>query len=234
MYRSYVMTPTIARKSGKRRKPMGSTGKYSLPCRGDKTKQTKVTPAKESETKGSRQTKLSFLTTGNDISPPTTIGTTKLKAITPEEIVITPAEHDRTTNGIHPPSPPTNPESPPTTRKHTPNSNTNTDDITKVATTTETPPPQSNTVTSNDDAKNPAARTSNTTSIDEFKEPVAPTETEFTLVKKPPRRTKKVTTKLTPPKLAKKDKLETPTPPNPDKPTAPQEPSKLSQNSGLI
>jgi hypothetical protein len=82
----YVMTPTIVRKSGKHRNrnPMESTGKYSLPRRGEKTKQTKVTPAKESETKGSRQTKLSFLTTGNDMSPPTPIGTTKPKAITPE------------------------------------------------------------------------------------------------------------------------------------------------------
>jgi hypothetical protein len=217
----------MTKKSGKRNNPTGTNGNNSSPRRGEKTKQTKVTPAKESETKGSRQTKLSFPTTGNNISPPTPIGRmTALKVI--------PADHAGT-NRIRHPSPPTNPESPQTTRKHTPNT---TDDTTTEATTTKTPPPQSNnSVTSNDDNKKPAARTSNTTSNDVFKELAATTETDqFTLVKKPPRpRKKKVTTELTPPKLTKTDKLETPTPPNPEKPNAPQEPSTLSsQNCGSI
>jgi hypothetical protein len=73
----------MTKKSGKRRNPTGTTGNYSSPRRGEKTKQTKVTPAKESETKGSRQTKLSFPTAGNNISPPTPGGTMALKVITP-------------------------------------------------------------------------------------------------------------------------------------------------------
>jgi hypothetical protein len=106
---------------------------------------------------------------------------------------------------------------------------------TTEATTTKIPLPQNNTVTSNDHDKKPAARTSNTTFNDVFKEPATTTETEqFTLVKKPPRRKKHVTTKLTPPKHVKKDTRETPTLPNPEKPPAPQEPSKLSQKCGLI
>jgi hypothetical protein len=146
--------------------------------------------------------------------------------------VITPNDHAGTNRTRHR-SPPTNPESPQTTRKHTPKNTTK--DTTTEATTKKTPPPQSNTVTSNDDDKKPAARTSNTTSNDEFKEPATTTETEqFTLVKKPPRRKKKVTTELTPPKLAKKDKPDTLTPPNPEKPSVPQEPSALSQNCGSI
>jgi hypothetical protein len=198
----------MTKKSGKRRNPTGTTGNYSSPHRGEKTKQTKVTPAKESETKGTRQTKLSFPTAGNNISPPTPSGTKALNVITPNDYA--------GTNHIRHPSPPTNPESPQTTRKHTPK-NTTKDSTTTEATTKKTPPPHSNTVTPNDNDKKPAARTSNTTSNDEFKEPATTTETEqFTLVKKPPRRKKKVTTELTPPKLAKKDKPDTPTPPNPE------------------
>jgi hypothetical protein len=179
-------------------------------------KQTKVTPGKESKTKGSRQTKLSFPTAGNDISPPTPIGTMVLK-------LITPGDHART-NCIRHPSPPSNPESPQTMRKHIPKNTTK--DTTTEATTTKTPPPQNNTVSSNGDDKKPAARMSNTTFNDDFKELDTTTETEqFKLVKKPPRRKKKVTTELMPPKHVKKDTPETPTLPNPEKPPAPQEPS---------
>jgi hypothetical protein len=193
-YRSN-MRPTMTNKSGKRRNPTGTTGNYSSPRQGEKTKQTKVTPAKESETKGSRQSKLSFPTAGNDISPPTPSGTMSLK-------VITPGDHAGT-NRIRHPSPPSNPESPQTMRKHTPKNTT--DNTTTEATTTKTPPPQNNTVTSNDDNKKPGARMSNCTFNDDFNEPDNTTETEqFTLVKKPPRRKKKVTTKLTPPKHVKK------------------------------
>jgi hypothetical protein len=137
------------------------------------------------------------------------------------------------TNPIRYPSPPTNPKtSPQTTQKHTQNT---TNDTTTEATSTKTPPPQNNTVTSNDNNKKTAVRTSNTTFNDEFKEPATTTETEqFTLVKKPPRRMKKVTTELRPPKLAKKDKPKTPTPPNHEKPPVPQEPSTLSHNCGSI
>jgi hypothetical protein len=217
----------MTKKSGKLRNPTGTTGNYSSPRWGEKTKQTKVTPAKEGETKGSRQTKLSFRTAGNNISPPTPSGTMALK-------VITPGKHAGT-NPIRHPSPPSNPESerPQTTCKHTPKNTT--EDTTTKATTTKTPPPQNSTVTSNDDDKKPAARTSNTTFNDEFKEPATTTKTEqFTLVKKPPRRKKKVTTELTPPKHVKKDTPETPTLSNPEKPPTPQEPSKLSQNCGSI
>jgi hypothetical protein len=200
------VTPTVTKKSGKRHNPTGTTGNYLSPRRGEKTKQKKGTPAKESETKGSRQTKLSFPTADNDISPPTPSGTMALKVITPND--------HAGTNHIRHPSPPTNPESPQTMRKHTPKNTTK--DTTTEATIKKTPSPQSNTVTSNDDDKKPAARTSNTTSNDEFKEPATTTETEqFTLVKKAPRRKKKFTTELTPPKLAKKDKPDIPTPPKP-------------------
>ncbi len=105
----------------------------------------KVTPVKESETKGSRQTKLSFPTAGNDNnSPPTPSGTMALKVITPDD--------HAGTNRIRHPSPPSNPESPQTTRKHTPKNNT--DNTTTKATTTKTSPPENNTVTSNDDNDN--------------------------------------------------------------------------------
>jgi hypothetical protein len=214
----------MMKKSGKRRNPMGTTGNYSSPRRAENTKQTKVTPAKESETKG-RQTKLSFPTAGNAISPPTPSGTMALK-------VITPGDHAGI-NRIRHPSPPSNPESPQTTRKHIPKNTT--EDTTTEATTTKTPPPQNSSVTSKDEDKKPASRTSNTTFNDEFKEPATTTETEqFTLVKKSPRRKKKVTTELTPPKHVKKDTPEGPTLPNPEKPPAPQEPLKLSQNCGSI
>jgi hypothetical protein len=195
----------------------------------------KVTPVKESETKGSRQTKLSFPRAGNgNNSPPTPSGTMALKVITPD--------NHAGTNRIRHPSPPSNPKSPQTTRKHTPKNNT--DNTTTKATTTKTSPPKNNTVTSNDDNNNkkPAAKTSNTTTLtdatiltDEFKEPVTTTNREqFTLIKKPPRRKKEVTTELTPPKLVKKDKPDTPIPPNPEKSPANQEPSTLSQNCGSI
>jgi hypothetical protein len=185
MYRSHV-TPTMTKKSGKRRNPTGITGNYSSPRRGEKSKQMKVTPVKESETKGSRQTKLSFPTAGNDNnSPPTPSGTMALKVITPDD--------HAGTNHIRHPSPPSNPESPQTTRKHTPQNNT--DNTTTKATTTKTSPPENNTVTSNDgnDNKKPAAKTSSTTTRNnEFKEPATTTNREqFTLVKKPPRRKKK-------------------------------------------
>jgi hypothetical protein len=49
----------MMKKSGKHRNPTGTTGNYLSPRWGEKTK-TKVTPAKESETKGSRQIKSSF------------------------------------------------------------------------------------------------------------------------------------------------------------------------------
>jgi hypothetical protein len=163
---------------------------------------------------------------GKDISPPIPSGTTAPKVIT--------ASDHAGTNCICHLSPPSNPESPQTMSKHTPKNTTKV--TTTEATTTKTPPPQNNTVTSNNDYTKAAARVSNTTFNDEFKEPDTTTKTEqFTLVKKPPRHKKKVTTKLTPPKHVKKDTPETPTlPTNPEKPPAPQEPSKLSQNCGSI
>jgi hypothetical protein len=57
---------------GKRRKQSGTTGKHSSPRRGEKTKQTKVTQAKEMETKGARQTKLAFAATGTPENTSTT------------------------------------------------------------------------------------------------------------------------------------------------------------------
>jgi hypothetical protein len=76
----------MMKKSGKRRNPTGITGNYSSPRWGEKSKQMKVTPVKESETKGSRQTKLSFPTAGNDNnSPLTPSGTMALKVITPDD-----------------------------------------------------------------------------------------------------------------------------------------------------
>jgi hypothetical protein len=48
----------------KRRNNPGNNGKHSSPRRGEKSKQTKVTQAKESETKGAKQTKLAFAATG--------------------------------------------------------------------------------------------------------------------------------------------------------------------------
>jgi hypothetical protein len=119
----------MTKKSGKRRNPTGITGNYSSPHWGEKSKQMKVTPVKESETRGSRQTKLSFPTAGNDNnSPPTPSGTMALKVITPD--------NHAETNRIRHPSPPSNPESPQTTRKHTPKNNT--DNTTTKATTTKT------------------------------------------------------------------------------------------------
>jgi hypothetical protein len=97
----------MTKKSGKSCNPTGTTGYYSSPSRGEKTKQMKVTPGKESEMKGSRQTKLSFPTAGNDISPLTPSGTMTLKVITPDD--------HAGTNCIRHLSPPTNPESPQTT-----------------------------------------------------------------------------------------------------------------------
>jgi hypothetical protein len=161
----------------------------------------------------------------NDISPPTAIGTMALKVITPDD-------HVGTINRIRPPSPPTNPASPQTTRKSTPNT---TGTTTTKATPTKTPTPQSNTVTSNDDDKKPAAKTSSTTSNKVFKEPATTTKTEqFILIKKPPHLKKKVTTELTPPKLAQKDQLGTPTPLYPERTSAPHEPLTLSPNCGSI
>jgi hypothetical protein len=149
--------------------------------------------------------------------------------------VITPDYHAGTSCIRHL-SPPSNPESPQTTRKHTPKNNT--ENTTTKATTTKTSPPENNTVTSNNDNDNkkPAAKTSNTPTLNnEFKELATTTNKEqFTLVKKPPRRKKKVTTELTPPKLVKKDKPDTPIPPNREKSPANQEPSTLSQNCGSI
>jgi hypothetical protein len=75
----------MTKKSGKCRNPTGTTDNYWLPRQGENTKQMKVTIAKESETKGRRQTKLSFLTTGNNISPPTPTGTAALQVITPDD-----------------------------------------------------------------------------------------------------------------------------------------------------
>jgi hypothetical protein len=119
----------MTKKSGKRRNPTGNNGNYSSPRRGEKTKQTK-----ESEKKGSRQTKLLFPMAGNDISPPTPSGTMTLK-------VITPGDHAGT-NHIRHPSPPSNPESRQTMCKHIPKNTT--EDTTTEATTTKTPPPQNN------------------------------------------------------------------------------------------
>ncbi len=48
----------------KRRNNPGNNGKHLSPRRGEKSKQTKVTQAKESETKGAKQTKLAFAATG--------------------------------------------------------------------------------------------------------------------------------------------------------------------------
>jgi hypothetical protein len=97
----------MTKKSGKHRNPTGTTGNYSSSPRwGEKTKQTKVTPAKESETKASRQPKLSFLTATNNNSPPTPSSTMALK-------VIIPGNHAQTNSICHP-SPPANPESPQT------------------------------------------------------------------------------------------------------------------------
>jgi hypothetical protein len=54
----------MARKE-KRRNQSRTKGKHSSPRRGEKTKQTNVTQTKETETKGARQMKLAFATTGN-------------------------------------------------------------------------------------------------------------------------------------------------------------------------
>jgi hypothetical protein len=159
----------MTKKSGKGRNPTRTTDNYLSSHWGEKPKQTKVTPAKESEIKGSQQAKFLFLMTGNNISPPTPTGITALKVITPED------DHAGT-NCIRPPRPPTNPKIPPTTQKNTPNTNTN--NTTTEAITTKTPPPQSNTVSSDDNNKKPAAGMSNTTSNDEFKEGATTTQTE--------------------------------------------------------
>jgi hypothetical protein len=49
----------------KRRNTPGNNGKQSKPRRGEKTKPVKVNNKKETETKGVRQTKLAFTTTGS-------------------------------------------------------------------------------------------------------------------------------------------------------------------------
>jgi hypothetical protein len=80
----------MMKKSRKCCNPTGTTGNDLPPHWGEKTKQMKVTSAKESETKGSWQTKLLFLRTDNNISPPTSISTIVLKVITPEDYMLEP------------------------------------------------------------------------------------------------------------------------------------------------
>jgi hypothetical protein len=143
----------MTNKTGKCQYLTGTTGNYFSPRPGENTKQTKVTSAKESETKPSGQTRLSFPTAGINISPTIPSGTMALKVITPND--------HAGTNRIRHPSPPTNAKSPQTTRKHTPNT---TKDTTTEATTTKTPPPQNNTIPSNVDPTNATPKHSTTNS----------------------------------------------------------------------
>jgi hypothetical protein len=130
----------MTKPSGKRRHTTGNTGNYSSPRRGEKAKQTKVTPAKESDTKARRQTKISFApsnTTDND--PSTTIGSTTIKAITPD---------GRAAARIRHPSPP-NSSDKPTPRKIT---STTTKNTTNDIPTKKPPPTKSDSHPSNDNA----------------------------------------------------------------------------------
>jgi hypothetical protein len=88
-------------RNSKRRNPNGASGNKPSPRRGAKTKQTKVTPAKETASKVVRQTKLSF--SDQVMSPASANGTVATaKAITPEA---------RTVKiQLAHPSPPTTPE----------------------------------------------------------------------------------------------------------------------------
>jgi hypothetical protein len=85
-------------RNSKRRNPSGASGNKSSPRRGDKNKQTRVTPVKETDPKVVRQTKLSFVDSimSKTASAPST-------AITPD------ARSSARQLLLHP-SPPTTPE----------------------------------------------------------------------------------------------------------------------------
>jgi hypothetical protein len=86
-------------RNSKRRNPNGARGNKSSPRRGAKSKQTKVTPAKETASKVVRQTKLTF---SDQVMSPPSAAAAKSTAITPE---IRPV----TTRLLHP-TPPETPE----------------------------------------------------------------------------------------------------------------------------
>ncbi len=118
----------------KRRNPNGASGNKPSPRRGEKTKQSKVTPVKETEAKVAVQTKLSF---GQTVTQPTTptMTATLSTTITPEATTVA-------KRLVHP-SPCTTPERP------------------KATNTTKTTTPQNPTETNeeSDDAKPPAKPT---------------------------------------------------------------------------
>jgi hypothetical protein len=86
----------------KRGKPNSPNGKKSSPRRGAKSKQTKLTPAKEAETKVSRQTTLAFSTPSTaESSKNTASNTSQPPMVTPEA---------RSANRLAHPTPPPTPE----------------------------------------------------------------------------------------------------------------------------
>ena len=88
-YRRYTSKSTMVRRT-KRNNPSGTNDKQISSRLGAKTKQTKVTPAKEMDPKPAQQTKLTFAnnTNENGAAPPTPIGrntTANRTAVTPEQ-----------------------------------------------------------------------------------------------------------------------------------------------------
>jgi hypothetical protein len=96
----------MARKS-KCRNPTGANGNKASPRRGEKAKQTKVTPAKEMASKEPKQTKLSFPATTPNIMIPTTPTQPPAKPITIPTTAITPEGRTGTQRLKHPTPPPT-------------------------------------------------------------------------------------------------------------------------------
>lgn len=116
----------------KRRNPSGASGNQPSPRRGEKTKQSKVSQAKETDPKGAKQTKLSFsaIEPARKAVPGTPNGTAMVTAITPEPT----AAAKRL---VHP-SPPTTPDRhPPSNAPTTTTNNNNANEVDKTTTTNE-------------------------------------------------------------------------------------------------
>ena len=108
----------------KRRSPGNGNGKAPSPRRGHKTKQTKVTPGKDADSKVVRQTTLSFSATAtqNDSTNPMTPDVSALAA-SALSTSITPDGHGRASRLSHPTPPPT-PDRPITTNTSRTNNHT--------------------------------------------------------------------------------------------------------------
>jgi hypothetical protein len=134
---------TMARKS-KRCHPAAASSKHQSPRRGEKHKQTKVTPVKETDEKVIRKTKLSFSETLTNDDAPAPLSASETTAITPD-VRTGPKQ-------LSHPSPP-RPERPMTLLLETLNATTPPKDLRK-------PPPKSpdkSTDSTNDGDKKPAA-----------------------------------------------------------------------------